>query len=103
MSEADDLLAALDAALAAGASAEDAVARVGRQPWLDSGSQAGLNTLRMADFAPDPRAPHDFVDLHRSARVVYWGAPGGDGVGIAGLAWDAKGRARRFRAQVLAP
>ena len=103
MAEADDLLAALDASLAAAASPEETVARVGRPPWLDSGSRAGMNALRMADFAPDPRAPREFIDLHRSACVVYWGVPGGDGVGIAGLAWDAQGLPRRFRARVLAP
>ncbi|MGZ5893721.1 MAG: hypothetical protein ACXWJ7_14005 [Caldimonas sp.] len=103
MNEAEELLAELDAALAAADSPEQALARVGRPPWIDSGTSAGLNALRMADFAPDPRAAQDFVDPHRSARVMYWGMPGGTGVNIAGLLWDAQRRARRFRAQVLAP
>ena len=103
MDTAEDLLARLDAAVAAGDSPEQARVRIGQTPWIDSGEASGLNALRMTDFAPDARAAQDFIHPHGAAQVLYWGLPGGTGVNVAGLLWDQQGKPRRFRATVLAP
>ncbi|MEO8525989.1 MAG: hypothetical protein ABI460_14790 [Caldimonas sp.] len=103
MDTSEDLLAQLDAAVAARDSPAQAVLRVGRPPWIDSGEASGLNALRMTDFAPDTRAAQDFTHPHGADRVLYWGMPGGIGVNVAGLLWDLEGRSTRFRATVLAP
>ncbi|NML16837.1 hypothetical protein [Azohydromonas caseinilytica] len=98
----------LHAAAVAGDTPAQALARVGEAPWIDSAHPDHAGALRLADFAPDPRAPQSFLVLPGDARrVLYWGLaddPGAPRVAIAGLAWHADGSApRMFRAQVLSP
>lgn len=100
---ADELLTRLRAAAAGGDTPDQALARVGEPPWIDSRRARDLNALRMADIAADPRAPQEFASPHDAAQVLYWGLPDGPGAPIAGLLWDAAGRPTLFRAQVLAP
>lgn len=99
----DELLTRLRAAAAAGDGPDQALARVGEPPWIDSRRPIDLTALRMADIAADPRAPQDFASPHHAAQVLYWGLPGEPGAPIAGLLWDAAGRPQLFRGQVLAP
>ena len=57
----DELLTRLRAAAAAGDTPDQALARVGERPWIDSRRANDLNALRMADITADPRAPQDFT------------------------------------------